>query len=157
MPVGTSATRGLEDFRRALEELDRQLLSLYARRRRLVSALWEYKRDRGLPLRDRAQEWRVLERARSAAVPERLPPAEAEALMRWVLLACRRAARSPSRPCEGAGVGPFPQRPSSRRARPPRGRPFSWVEGSYASPASEDHAGGGEGRKVLSAPSRTDP
>ncbi|EQD26800.1 Chorismate mutase domain protein [mine drainage metagenome] len=157
MVDGSRPPADLESFRRALERLDREMLTLYSRRRQLVRDLWEHKRGRGLPLRDRAQEHRVLERARKAAGSERIPPAEAEAFMRWLLLACRRAARSPSRWVGKAGKDPGDRGSPSRGAPLSRRDPLPLMEGSYAPFASDGHAGPGPGRKAGARPRGTDP
>lgn len=133
------------------------MLALYALRRRTVHDLWEHKRHQGLPLRDRSQEDRVLERAREVADSEGIPPAEAEAFMRWLLLACRRAAQSSFR--WGGQVG------GDRRdgGSPARRVPLSWrdrarsLEGSYAAGASDGRAGRRFGRKPPSSPVGTGP
>ena len=157
MVDGSLPPADLESFRRALERLDREMLTLYSRRRQLVRDLWEHKRERGLPLRDRGQEQRVLERARKAAGSEGIPPAEAEAFMHWLLLACRRAARSPSRWAGKVGEDPGDRGVPSREAPLSRCGPVPLMEGSYAPFASDGHAGPGPGRKVGARPRGTGP
>ena len=147
----------LERFRRELRQLDRELLALYARRRRAVRDLWEYKRREGLPLRDPPQEDRVLRQAREVAGEEGIPPADAEAFMRWLLLACRRAAQSSSR--WGGQVGEDRRDGGSPARRVPlSGRdPARFLEGSYAAGASDGRAGRRFGRKPPSSPVGTGP
>ncbi len=80
----------VERARARIEGIDRALLELYVCRRRLVADLWEYKRRRGIPLVDPAQERRVVARARAFAVDLGLPPEEAEELTRALLASCKR-------------------------------------------------------------------
>ena len=62
-----TATSELEVLRRAIDAVDQQLLALFAERARLVLAVGDYKRVRGLPVYDPAREREVLNRLSSAA------------------------------------------------------------------------------------------
>ncbi len=58
----------LEPLRTELGDIDRQILSLVARRQALAQKIGQVKRDAGIPTRDYRQEKDVVERARAAAV-----------------------------------------------------------------------------------------
>ncbi len=75
----------LDDLRRELSEIDRQLLELAARRRRLAQAVGLAKEASGLEIRDFAQEKEVLERARATARSLDLSADLAEDLMRRLI------------------------------------------------------------------------
>ena len=75
----------LDELRSELAEIDRQLLELASRRRRLAQAIGLAKEERGLPLRDFRQEKEVLERARAAASALDLSADLAEDLMRRLI------------------------------------------------------------------------
>jgi chorismate mutase len=87
--LGPGAT--IATLRHRIEAVDRRLIDLYADRRRLVEALWEYKHGKGLPLEDPRQEARIVARARDWAVARGLPPDEAERFIRGVVGECKRA------------------------------------------------------------------
>ena len=59
----------LEELRRAIDEVDRKLLDLLAERVRLVLAVGDVKRTRGVPVHDPDRERRVLDRVAEAAPP----------------------------------------------------------------------------------------
>jgi chorismate mutase len=59
----------LDALRRAIDEVDRQLLTLMTERVRLVLAIGDLKRARQMPVYDPDRERRVLERLASLAEP----------------------------------------------------------------------------------------
>ena len=71
----------LDELRRALADLDRQILGLVARRQALSSGIGEAKRRLGRPPRDFDQEREVLQRARAAAAETGLSPEVAEEIV----------------------------------------------------------------------------
>jgi chorismate mutase/prephenate dehydrogenase len=71
----------LEDLRRRLSAVDRDLLALVARRQELARAIGELKDREGRALRDYTQEKEVLERTRAVARDLGVPPEVAEDLM----------------------------------------------------------------------------
>ncbi len=75
----------LEELREELAAIDRQLLELAARRRRLAQAIGLAKESSGLPIRDFRQEKEVLERARATAAALDLSADLAEDLMRRLI------------------------------------------------------------------------
>lgn len=75
----------LEELREELAEIDRRLLELASRRRRLAEAIGLAKETDGLPLRDFRQEKEVLERARATADSLDLSAEVAEELMRLLI------------------------------------------------------------------------
>jgi chorismate mutase/prephenate dehydrogenase len=75
----------LDELRGELADIDRQLLELAARRRRLAEAVGLAKETGGLPIRDFHQEKEVLERARLVAESLELSSEVAEDLMRLLI------------------------------------------------------------------------
>ena len=71
----------LEQLRGHLEELDRELLELVARRQQLAAEIGKVKRDEALPPRDWERERVVVEQARTAATELGIAPELAEELM----------------------------------------------------------------------------
>jgi chorismate mutase len=63
----TSPGPELDALRIAIDELDRRILELVAERVRVVLAVGEYKRERGLAVYDPERERRMLERLSSSA------------------------------------------------------------------------------------------
>ena len=59
----------LEELRRAIDEIDLQLLHLIAKRTRLVLAVGDVKRERQMPAYDPEREHRILDRLASLAEP----------------------------------------------------------------------------------------
>jgi chorismate mutase len=59
----------LEELRRGIDAVDQQILKLLHERVRLVMAVGEYKRERGIPVYDPARERALLDRLCSAAQP----------------------------------------------------------------------------------------
>jgi chorismate mutase len=61
---------GIPELREEIDQIDRQILELVARRLVLVMKVGEVKRGRGLPVYDPTREGEMLERvARAAAAP----------------------------------------------------------------------------------------
>ena len=52
----------LENARNEIREVDRQMAELFVRRMNAAKAVAEYKKERGLPVLDKQQEERVVER-----------------------------------------------------------------------------------------------
>jgi chorismate mutase/prephenate dehydrogenase len=71
----------LDDLRKELGDVDRELLALVARRQRLATEIGRVKRAAGIPTRDYRQERDVLQRARAAASAAGLTPELAEELL----------------------------------------------------------------------------
>jgi chorismate mutase len=71
--------------RAAIDEVDSALLNLVARRRRLVSELFQHKRGLGLPLIDPAREAQLLVQWRASALKINVPASVAEKLLRVLL------------------------------------------------------------------------
>ena len=61
----------LRDYRRQIDEVDTQLLSLFVRRMELSSEIAEYKKKNGLPVMDESREAEKRE-AIAARVPEEI-------------------------------------------------------------------------------------
>jgi chorismate mutase-like protein len=68
----------LEELRRGIDAVDQQILKLLHERVRLVVAVGEYKRERGMPVYDPARERALLDRLCKAAEP----PLDAETIRR---------------------------------------------------------------------------
>jgi chorismate mutase/prephenate dehydrogenase len=71
----------LDDYRKQLGEIDRQLLALVAKRQQLAVEIGRIKQAAGIPTRNYRQETDVIHRARATATELDLSPAIAEALM----------------------------------------------------------------------------
>jgi len=57
-----TAPNELEALRRSIDSVDQRLLELFAERARLVLAVGDYKRQRGMPVYDPERERNVLQR-----------------------------------------------------------------------------------------------
>lgn len=77
--------RILAGYRERLAEIDERLVALHVRRRALVRELFEIKDRHGLPRLDRAQEERVVARARRLSLEQGGDPEEVARLFRWLL------------------------------------------------------------------------
>src|SRR5487761_1912906 len=75
----------LDELRRALSELDGQLIELVARRKALSEQVAAAKRATGHPTRDFAREREVILRGRSAAARLNVSPDLAESLLRQLI------------------------------------------------------------------------
>ncbi len=71
-------TLDLEELRRGIDAVDQHILKLLHERVRLVMAVGEYKRGRGIPVYDPARERALLDRLCKAAEP----PLDAETIRR---------------------------------------------------------------------------
>ncbi len=77
MPFVTSKL-DLDELRRGIDAVDQQILKLLHERVRLVMAVGEYKRERGIAVYDPARERALLDRLCKAAEP----PLDAETIRR---------------------------------------------------------------------------
>ncbi len=68
----------LDELRRGIDAVDQQILKLLHDRVRLVMAVGEYKRERGIPVYDPARERALLDRLCKAAEP----PLDADTIRR---------------------------------------------------------------------------
>jgi chorismate mutase len=68
----------LEELRRSIDAVDQNILRLLHERVRLVMAVGEYKRERGIPVYDPARERDLLDRLCKAAEP----PLDADTIRR---------------------------------------------------------------------------
>ena len=68
----------LDELRRGIDSVDQQILKLLHERVRLVMAVGEYKRERGIPVYDPARERALLDRLCKAAEP----PLDADTIRR---------------------------------------------------------------------------
>ncbi len=66
----------LQDIRGQLDQIDDQLIDLFARRMRLVSDVAAYKKENGLPVLDSGREDAILERLTRKAGVELAPYAK---------------------------------------------------------------------------------
>lgn len=60
---GRTAGMSLDELREEIEEIDRDLVELIARRTYVADTIAEVKREEGLPTTDEGQEQRVMDRA----------------------------------------------------------------------------------------------
>ncbi len=75
----------LEDLRKQLGAIDREIIGLLALRQELSAQVGRYKHDAGVPTRDFAQEVRVIGRAREQAETAGLPGQLAEDIVRLLI------------------------------------------------------------------------
>ena len=66
--------KDLEEARREISEIDRQMADLFQRRMEAVARVAAYKKEKGLPILDEDQELRVLERGIACLSDEGLKP-----------------------------------------------------------------------------------
>jgi chorismate mutase len=78
-------TPDLEDIRRRIDHLDRNLVALLAERGRLVEEVIHYKRAHHMAVVDREREDRMLERIASLAKDEGLDPRVAQQVLRTII------------------------------------------------------------------------
>jgi chorismate mutase/prephenate dehydrogenase len=79
--MADDARTRLDALRSELGQIDRDILTLVARRQATAQRIGAAKRELGMPTRDFRQERDVVERARAAAVAQGLPPALGEELV----------------------------------------------------------------------------
>jgi len=80
---------GLRPLREQIDELDRQVLALLARRMEVVREVAAVKKSEGVPIRDFARERLILDDRRARAARLGLPEAPIESIYRQIMLASR--------------------------------------------------------------------
>jgi chorismate mutase/prephenate dehydrogenase len=95
----------LEDFRKRLNELDRQLLELIAERQTVVEQIGEFKRTEGQLTRDYQREKQVLDGARDNAAALGVEPDIAEQVMRLLIRTSLTSQEHARVRAEGRGHG----------------------------------------------------
>lgn len=95
----------LDDLRRRLNEIDRQLISLVAERKAVSAEVARVKRSTGHPTRDYEREREVILGARSIAGELGVPPALAEELLRLLIRSSLTTQEQASVAAHGAGTG----------------------------------------------------
>ena len=60
----------LDKLREEIDQIDRELLSLFCRRMAVVAQVGQYKKERGLPVLNQGREDAILARARAQVPPE---------------------------------------------------------------------------------------
>jgi len=78
----------LRELRDAIDQIDRELVELLAKRLRLVVSVGEYKRGHSLPIYDAERERDLLARVAHAA-PSPLEPAMAQRIFQCIILESR--------------------------------------------------------------------
>ena len=117
--VDNDARARLDQFRGELGAIDREILTLVAKRQAKAIEIGQTKRELGLPTRDFRQEKDVVQRARKAAGDQGLPESLGEELV--LALHPRVADRAGARPDREGRRGLGPARARDRR-RGPHGR-----------------------------------
>jgi chorismate mutase len=79
----------LDELRRSIDAVDQQILKLLHDRVRLVMAVGEYKRERGIPVYDPARERDLFDRLSKAADPP-LDGETARSIFERIVDECRR-------------------------------------------------------------------
>jgi chorismate mutase / prephenate dehydrogenase len=88
--VSPKATpKALADLRRQIDELDRQVLELLAKRMAVVKEVAAVKRSEGVQIRDFEREREILAGRRRQAEQVGLPPGPVESIYRQIMLASR--------------------------------------------------------------------
>jgi chorismate mutase/prephenate dehydrogenase len=95
----------LDDLRRGLNDLDRQLLTLIAERQRVSREVARVKRETGYPTRDYQRERTVIMDARAAAAGLGVSPDLAENLMRMLIRSSLATQEQISVATKGTGSG----------------------------------------------------
>src|ERR1700761_7708118 len=95
----------LDELRRGLNDLDRQLLTLIAERQRVSREVARVKRETGYPTRDYQRERTVIMGARSAATELGVSPDLAENLMRMLIRSSLTTQEQISVATQGTGSG----------------------------------------------------
>src|ERR1700743_1004057 len=95
----------LDELRRGLNDLDRQLLTLIAERQRVSREVARVKRETGYPTRDYQRERTVLMGARTAASELGVSPDLAEKLMRMLIRSSLATQERISVATKGTGSG----------------------------------------------------
>jgi chorismate mutase / prephenate dehydrogenase len=95
----------LDDLRRRLNEVDRQLLSLVAERKAVSAEVARVKRLTGHPTRDYEREREVILGVRSTAAELGISPALAEELLRLLIRSSLTTQEQASVAAHGAGTG----------------------------------------------------
>ena len=60
----------LDKLREEIDQIDRELLSLFCRRMEVVAQVGQYKKERGLPVLNQGREDAILARARAQVPPD---------------------------------------------------------------------------------------
>lgn len=95
----------LEDLRKRLNDIDRQLMELVAERQSVSRQIGDVKRTEGRATRDFRREKQVIDAARARAADLALSPAVAEALMQLLIRSSLTTQEQARVRAEGAGVG----------------------------------------------------
>src|SRR3989440_5767594 len=98
-------TTTLDDLRRRLSELDRQLIALVAERKAMSEEVARVKRATGRPTRDYEREREVILGVRAAASERGVSPALAEQLLRLLIRSSLTTQEQASVVARGAGTG----------------------------------------------------
>lgn len=83
-------TASLDELREEIDRIDREILELVAQRMRVVLAVGDFKRQRGLPIYDAERERSLLERLASLA-PQPLDRETVRRVFERLVDECRRA------------------------------------------------------------------
>jgi chorismate mutase/prephenate dehydrogenase len=95
----------LDDLRRRLDEIDRQLISLVAERKAISGEVARVKRSTGHPTRDYEREREVILGVRAIASEQGVSPALAEEMLRLLIRSSLQTQEQASVAARGAGTG----------------------------------------------------
>ncbi len=95
----------LDDLRRRLDEIDRQLISLVAERKAISSEVARVKRSTGRPTRDYEREREVILGVRAIASEQGVSPALAEEMLRLLIRSSLTTQEQASVAARGTGTG----------------------------------------------------
>jgi chorismate mutase / prephenate dehydrogenase len=95
----------LDDLRRRLDEIDRQLIALVAERKAISGEVARVKRSTGHPTRDYEREREVILGVRAIAAEQGVSPALAEEMLRLLIRSSLTTQEQASVAARGAGTG----------------------------------------------------
>ena len=133
----------LENLRRDIDAIDRELVELFRRRMDVTARVGEYKRERGVPVLDQARERQVL-RNKGELAGEELRPAVITLYQTIMALSRRQQRDMMGQGADNPGV--LRWREAQDSARPPVPAPrvvYQGAPGAYSEQAALDFFGGG--------------
>lgn len=134
----------LENLRRDIDAIDRELVELFRRRMDVTAHVGEYKRERGVPVLDQARERQVL-RNKGELAGEELRPAVITLYQTIMALSRRQQRDMMGQGADNPGV--LRWREAQDGARPPVPAPrvvYQGAPGAYSEQAALDFFGGAD-------------
>lgn len=134
----------LENLRRDIDAIDRELVELFRRRMDVTARVGEYKRERGVPVLDQARERQVL-RNKGELAGEELRPAVITLYQTIMALSRRQQRDMMGQGADNPGVLRWREAQDGARAPVPAPRVvYQGVPGAYSEQAALDFFGGAD-------------